>query len=221
LDDLMPRRKLRPDIEAQVLTRSRRRCAFCFGLDRDAALKAGQIAHIDHDATNDNLDNLVFLCFEHHDVYDSKTSQRKNFTQTELRHFRSELDQAVRSFLGAPVIFGTAEIVERDPIAGRYVRTSGPQDSAELEVERIGKNRFKVTGLALHGMLWPSGPNIGELDCEIELEGFTGAYSFDRGETHYWAEFHFTGEGAVIRERGAFGTFGAGAFFDGVYCRVV
>jgi hypothetical protein len=192
----------------------------CFGLNRDANLKAGQIAHIDRDASNDDLDNLVFLCFEHHDQYDSRTSQRKNFTPTELRHFREELDGTIRAFLSSSVTVGSAQIEIVDPVAGKYVRTSGPQDSAELLVERIGANKVRVTGLALFGLQREYGPNIGELDCEIELENDTAFYSFDNGQSKYWAEFHFTGGGAVVRERYSTGMFGMGASFDGVYRRV-
>jgi len=214
------RKKLRPDIEAQVLTRSRRRCALCFGLNRDTHLKAGQIAHVDHDSSNDDLRNLAFLCLEHHDLYDSKTSQRKNFTLAELQHFQDELDKALESFLGQSVSFESATIETSDPIAGRYLRTSGPHESAELTIERVGPTRVRVTGLALFGLDYKYGPNIGELDCEIDLQGDIGFYSYDDGQTKYWADFHFTGGGAVIRERYSTGMFGMGASFDGVYRRV-
>jgi ribosomal protein L15E len=46
----------------------------------------GQIAHVDHDATNNDPDNLVWLCLDHHDQNDSRTSQSKGLTISELRH---------------------------------------------------------------------------------------------------------------------------------------
>ena len=61
--------------------------------------KKGQIAHIDQDNTNSEFENLVFLCFEHHDEYDSKTSQSKGFTAGELKLFRNELDEYVKTEL--------------------------------------------------------------------------------------------------------------------------
>src|SRR5207245_8498279 len=41
--------------------------------------------------TNNEQDNLAFLCLTHHDQYDSTTSQSKGLKETEVRHFRSEL----------------------------------------------------------------------------------------------------------------------------------
>lgn len=86
------RRKRPPSAtETDVLIRSRRRCALCFGLSADLSVKHGQIAHIDRQRTNDDPDNLCYLCLAHHDEYDSKRSQAKNFTPAELRHYRNEL----------------------------------------------------------------------------------------------------------------------------------
>ena len=85
------RKKIPLDIEANVLTTSRRRCCICYGLHRDLNIKQGQIAHLDRDNTNNDFDNLAFLCFEHHDKYDSTTSQSKNFTIFEVKQYRDEL----------------------------------------------------------------------------------------------------------------------------------
>ena len=60
----MARKRLRPDVEAAVLARARRRCAVCYGLSRDAGLKTGQIAHLDRDSSNDDPENLIFICLE-------------------------------------------------------------------------------------------------------------------------------------------------------------
>lgn len=85
------RRKI-PDVtQAQVLLEGRRRCCVCFGLKRDDGLKRGQIAHLDRDRTNNRPSNLAFLCLDHHDEYDSPTSQSKGLTKAEIRHFRDEL----------------------------------------------------------------------------------------------------------------------------------
>jgi DNA-binding transcriptional regulator YhcF (GntR family) len=89
------RKKPTPVTEAEVLTRSRRRCCICFGLSRSVEVKAGQIAHLDGDNSNSDLDNLAFLCFEHHDQYDSSTSQSKNFTLPEVKRYREELYEKV------------------------------------------------------------------------------------------------------------------------------
>ncbi|PSB23658.1 hypothetical protein C7B82_30810 [Stenomitos frigidus ULC18] len=75
----------------EVLLQSRRRCAICFGLKFDTRIKHGQIAHLDQNNTNADVDNLVFLCLHHHDEYDSKTSQSKGMTVGEVRTHRKEL----------------------------------------------------------------------------------------------------------------------------------
>lgn len=65
-------------------------------------MKQGQIAHIDHNPANRKYQNLVFLCLPHHDQYDSTTSQSKNFTAGEVRKYRTELDNHLRSEKAVP-----------------------------------------------------------------------------------------------------------------------
>lgn len=90
-----PPRKKNTQNEKEVLIRSARRCCLCFGLENDFSLKRGQIAHLDHDRSNDLLDNLVFLCLEHHDEYDSRTSQSKSLQGVEVKTYRDLLYQHV------------------------------------------------------------------------------------------------------------------------------
>ena len=85
------RQKPARDTETQVLIDSRRRCLFCFGLHGDFAEKKGQVAHIDGDRSNSVMENLAFLCMDHHDQYDSTTSQSKSLTLDELRTYRKLL----------------------------------------------------------------------------------------------------------------------------------
>ena len=87
----MPRKRIPSNILNEVLLRSRRRCAICFGLNFDTKISRGQIAHIDQDNNNSDFENLVFLCFNHHDEYDSTTRQSKGITCGEVKHFRDEL----------------------------------------------------------------------------------------------------------------------------------
>ena len=79
------------DNQDQVLLLSRRRCCICFGLHGDLDVKQGQIAHLDRDNTNYDLDNLAFICLPHHDQYDGKTSQSKALRESEVKKFRKEL----------------------------------------------------------------------------------------------------------------------------------
>jgi hypothetical protein len=88
----MARAKTPLPLETEVLVRSRRWCALCFGLSLELGPKTqGQIAHVDRTPTNTALDNLCLLCLPHHDLYDSKPSQSKGFTPAELRTHREEL----------------------------------------------------------------------------------------------------------------------------------
>ena len=90
------RKKIPSDIETQVLVLSRRRCALCFALNKIQEEQRGQIAHVDQNPANDSLENLVFLCLNHHDAYDSSTSQSKGYTADELKHYRDQLYSTFR-----------------------------------------------------------------------------------------------------------------------------
>ena len=89
------RKKIPPDVEAEVLTRSRRRCCLCVSLDGDTSVKTGQVAHLDRDPSNNALDNLVFLCLHHHEAYDAKSSQAKGLKPREVCRYRDELHRMV------------------------------------------------------------------------------------------------------------------------------
>jgi hypothetical protein len=54
-------------------------------------VRKGQIAHLNHDRSDSRFENLVFLCLEHHDDYDSRTSQSKGFLIDEVREYRDRL----------------------------------------------------------------------------------------------------------------------------------
>jgi hypothetical protein len=84
------------DIETEVLIRSRRRCCLCVFIKGDLTSKRIQIAHIDRNASNNKLDNLVALCQEHHDDYDSQRSQTKGLTASEIKHYRAQLDKIIQ-----------------------------------------------------------------------------------------------------------------------------
>ena len=93
----MTKRKHTPkEIETQVLIDSGRRCCLCFGLDGDISQKRGQIAHLDKNPSNANPDNLAFLCLEHHDQFDSCTSQSKGLTISEVKNYRALLYGSIR-----------------------------------------------------------------------------------------------------------------------------
>ncbi len=78
--------------QVALLTRCRRRCCLCYGLKKDTEIKRGQIAHVDQDPSNNKLENLAWLCLDHHDEYDSKTSQSKKLKKGEVTHYKKELE---------------------------------------------------------------------------------------------------------------------------------
>jgi hypothetical protein len=88
-----------PEVIADVLVMARRRCCICFALSNDADEKKGQVAHLDRDPSNNSRDNLVFLCFDHHDQYDSRTSQSKGLTVEEVRRYQAQLNRFVAQSL--------------------------------------------------------------------------------------------------------------------------
>jgi hypothetical protein len=77
--------------ELGVLDKSRWRCALCFQFRGDLSEKLGQIAHLDENPANTAEDNLAWLCLEHHTLYDSTTSQHKNYTIAEAKAARARL----------------------------------------------------------------------------------------------------------------------------------
>jgi hypothetical protein len=96
------RRATPSNTEAELLQLSRRRCCLCFGLLGYLGLKKGQIAHLDRDASNNAIENLAFLCLDHHDEYDSRTSQSKGLTLKEVIAHRQALYEVVRLYLDRP-----------------------------------------------------------------------------------------------------------------------
>jgi len=85
------REKISAEIQTELLVRCARRCCVCYGLGGDTSLKKGQIAHLNKDPNSNSLENLVYLCFDHHDEYDSITRQSKGLTKTELIEYRKRL----------------------------------------------------------------------------------------------------------------------------------
>ncbi len=213
----MARKPIPPSSQAKVLLQARRRCCICFGLNRDTSIRQGQIAHLDGNASNNAEDNLAFLCFDHHDQYDSSTRQSKNFTPLEVKHFRAELHTAISLAFNAPILFGEAQGTV-DFISGHYIR-AGEYESAELKIQRLADGRYHVTGNALYGTHREYGPNIGELDFIGELAGDTIEYrwSYPSENKKYRALLQFSEDGLAVIEDNWVGIFGMNVNFTGHY----
>lgn len=108
------RKSISMDIVVAVLTSSKRRCALCFGLSGDLKEKKGQIAHLDQNSSNNSEENLVFLCLDHHDQFDSSTSQSKGLTKEEVRTYRKHLYLAIETGLDSESTSG--ELKEKEII---------------------------------------------------------------------------------------------------------
>jgi hypothetical protein len=89
------RKKISGNVVAEVLETSKRRCCICVALRHDLSEKKGQIAHLDRAPSNNDPDNLAFLCLEHHDQYDSRPSQSKGFIPEEVKRYRATLPGAL------------------------------------------------------------------------------------------------------------------------------
>jgi hypothetical protein len=190
-------------------------------------LKSGQIAHLDRNNQNASEDNLCFLCLEHHDEYDSSTSQRKGLTQNEVRSYRQELHEAIDGYFSLDVHFGEIELPPNDPFAGHYTRVDTDGDSAEIQIVPIpddleGLPRYFVCGLALFGSKREYGPNIGELSLlmtmyhDAELQG---SENFDNGDSSHIVQINFRDDKVTIKDEHSVVVYGAGVTFEGTYRR--
>lgn len=139
------RKPIPVDIETEVLMRSKRRCCLCVGLNGDLSIKQIQIAHIDHDPSNNKPKNLVAICLPHHDDYDTRRSQSKGITPEEIRQYQQKLDailQARDEQLVLPVV-GT------DKMSTPSARLLGHVLSAfDNDMRRIQENG-RSNGIAL------------------------------------------------------------------------
>ncbi len=85
------RKRSKDPVVADLLIKTRRRCCLCVYLDGNVNRRRVQIAHIDGNRSNSIGENLVPLCLDHHDEFDSRTSQSKGLTQHEIRAYRERL----------------------------------------------------------------------------------------------------------------------------------
>ncbi|PME64449.1 hypothetical protein BCV33_18395 [Vibrio lentus] len=99
----MSRKSISPTVQAELLEKSMRRCAICFGVNNDTSQKSGQIAHLDQNNANPALENLIWLCLNHHDEYDGSTSQSKNYTFYEVKKYRGMLYEFVQQQRSQPL----------------------------------------------------------------------------------------------------------------------
>ena len=216
----MSRKHLPPEVETEVLVLCRRRCCICYGLTRDLSIKPGQIAHLDARPDNNDLDNLAFLCFDHHDQYDTRTSQSKGLTPREVRRFRKELHETIREAWKQPVSVSGAEMRALDDISGRYARETD-YETAELDVKMLPDGFASVTGIALWGTKREYGPSIGQLDFRAPVaDGRVEFRDITPSGEEYRLEIRFDDGRATAKEQYVIGYFGMNVSFEGEYRRI-
>lgn len=194
-----PARKNTPaDVETAVLAKSARRCALCFYLSADLTEKLGQIAHLDGDRSNSAEDNLAFLCLAHHSLFDSATSQHKNYTVAEVKRARSKLYDHLANgkHLKSPVGRSDLQTELDRQIAPNFGRATDIADLDPREIEllwtavqagellhsvtndgealRAGDRQFLEGADAREGAEWLGGFR------RIEARGFIEPLSSDR-----------------------------------------
>jgi hypothetical protein len=131
-----PRKRVLPDNETAVLMNSARRCPLCYYLSGDLAEKVGQISHLDGDRTNRAEDNLAWMCMPHHSMYDSTTSQHKNYTIREVKAYRTRLYAAIER--GERGITAFADIVSKGNVqeiseSDRYLSSTDEELSSAIK----------------------------------------------------------------------------------------
>lgn len=166
----MKRAKVPARVAADVVTASRRRCCICFALDGDSAEKAGQIAHLDRDASNGRPENLAFLCLGHHDQYDSRTSQSKGLTPEEVKGYRRQLAAFVSDTLprsDADIAAALASTLDRPAFRTPFRHESSLPRFRDAIAETINTIN---TGQTPQGDRIPSKARIGDGALRGKLE---------------------------------------------------
>jgi hypothetical protein len=137
-------------METEILTRCRRRCCLCYFLEHRQEERPGQIAHLDQDHNNNEPENLAYLCLEHHNRYDSRTSQAKGFTRDEVKYYRDRLHaifsgpcDSGRGASGGPDSGAVLDVLADLPAPGRL---------GDILRGDIGRSRW----LPLHGSPLPA-----------------------------------------------------------------
>jgi hypothetical protein len=166
-----PRGRPVKDTETAVLAKSARRCALCFHITGDLAEKIGQIAHLDSDPSNSVEHNLAWMCLPHHSLFDSKTSQHKNYTISEVKEARDRLYALVaagRFFQVVPVqpaqpslpsdaaLEGCPMLMVREAGVAQFagfelIARSG--DAFEIQIEQLVCGDVKLAWIPARAML--------------------------------------------------------------------
>lgn len=208
------RKAIPPHTVDLLFARCRRRCCMCYSLERDNKMKNLQIAHINRDASNNTIENLAALCLEHHNQYDSIMRQSKNFTPTELKRYKTELETYIEIEWNKPMPLN--DKISTDIFTGFYSYSSYDRE-ANLDIKYIGGNVLKVSGLALYGTETKEAPHTGDLDFVVTLNGTKAIFTDEFDNQSCGIEITFLGDRISVVDNYPFGYFGANVSFNGIY----
>jgi hypothetical protein len=108
-------------VQDEVLVACRRKCCLCYCLLDEQGPRKGQIAHLNQKREDDRLENLVWLCFDHHDEFDSTTRQSKGLTAGEIRRHRDRMVAELNAKYGkVPFSAADAEEEAQTPAGQRH-----------------------------------------------------------------------------------------------------
>ena len=121
----------------------------CYGLSGDLEQKRGQIVHVNRDPSDIALENLAFLCLDHHDEYDSMPRQTTRLTADELRAHREELYATLAKHPLPEITYTSGEAEQ-----GNSPSTTGPRGSETIsetarprilvfEDSQVARNMFR------------------------------------------------------------------------------
>ena len=86
----MSRKKVSDEIQAEVIFKSNRECVVC-----DTHKRGDHIHHIDGDNSNNEFENLAFLCFDCHSEATMQRSLKKKLTPKAIIKFRDHKYQVI------------------------------------------------------------------------------------------------------------------------------
>jgi len=185
----------------------------CYALDRDNRQKNGQIAHINRKSSISTIENLAYLCLDHHNAYDSRMKQTKNYTPNELSSYKAELEAYISQEWDKPIINNDIQV---DVFSGKYSH-SRENASADIEVKYIGGNVLQIQGMAFWGTNNEGGPNMGILDCVAEISGTKAIFRDKFHDEEYVLEISFLGNKISVTDNYLMGYYGNGVCFSGEY----
>lgn len=180
----MARKRIDAVTIEQVLIASRRRCCICYGLEGDLTIKQGQIAHLDRNHANNHLGNLAFLCLNHHDQYDSRTSQSKGWTIQEVKRFQGDLERQLSSMGSLPSPKAVQEEPSTEPseqplsppITTQFVQTREFEVVAEIPIVewRVSSGNVLVQVAGWSRIAHNDDFGLGSFDPDSFIAGWEG-----------------------------------------------